>query len=161
MSKQKKETFENDIEVTLPSKTTKKANYRINNAREFAQVILNVWDKLAKNESETTSTQGYLEQAKEYLKMASGEIEEISTSAGAGGYLSKRTFKKTPKHYRKAFKIKENKGANLGMGPKASNDGVRDNIYVKKFKYKLVNRKKLTKNSKSMDYKDLWGKTYK
>jgi len=34
-----------------------------------------------------------------------------------------------------------NPGASLGPGPKASKEGVIDNYYVKKFKYKLVPRK--------------------
>jgi hypothetical protein len=34
--------------------------------------------------------------------------------------------------------VKEGVGATLGPGPKASEDGVRDNAYVKQFKYKLV-----------------------
>jgi hypothetical protein len=50
---------------------------------------------------------------------------------------------------------------NLGPGPKAGKDGVKDNYYVKAFGYKPVNRKKLTKASKAVDYKDLWDDTYK
>ena len=38
---------------------------------------------------------------------------------------------------------KENKdpGASLGPGPKASEDGVKDNAYIKQFKYSLVPKK--------------------
>jgi hypothetical protein len=39
-------------------------------------------------------------------------------------------------------KIKENIGASLGPGPKASDDGVVDNYYIKNFKYKLVPKDK-------------------
>ena len=34
--------------------------------------------------------------------------------------------------------VQEGPGADLGPGPKATEDGVKDNMYVKKFKYKLV-----------------------
>ena len=83
----------------------------------------------------------------QYQKM----VQEISTSGGAGAYLSKYAFK-LPKN---------NPGNNLGKGPKASQDGVRNNTYTKSFGYKLVDRKKLANKSQTTDYKDLWGKTYK
>ena len=38
--------------------------------------------------------------------------------------------------------IKENIGATMGPGPKASEEGVKDNYYVKKFAYKLVPKDK-------------------
>ena len=37
--------------------------------------------------------------------------------------------------------VKEGIGADLGPGPKASEDGVRDNAYIKQFKYSLVPKK--------------------
>ena len=37
---------------------------------------------------------------------------------------------------------KQNPGATLGPGPKAGPDGVKDNYYVKAFKYKLVPKDK-------------------
>ncbi len=39
------------------------------------------------------------------------------------------------------YTLKENIGATLGPGPKASQDGVKDNAYVKQFAYKLVPKK--------------------
>ena len=75
----------------------------------------------------------------EYKRMTmEGEVEEISTSAGAGSYLTKYAFKK-PK---KQKKLPEGVGATLGPGPKATEDGVKDNYYVKKFKYQLVPKDK-------------------
>lgn len=62
------------------------------------------------------------------------DIDEISTSAGAGSYLSKYASKK-PK---KQKELPEGIGATLGPGPSASEEGVKDNYYVKKFGYKLV-----------------------
>ena len=38
-------------------------------------------------------------------------------------------------------KIKEGPGATLGMGPSAEAEGVKNNAYVKQFKYKLVPKK--------------------
>ena len=75
----------------------------------------------------------------EYKRMTmEEEVEEISTSAGAGAYLTKYAFRK-PK---KQEKLPEGIGATLGPGPKATEDGVKDNYYVKKFKYKLVPKDK-------------------
>ena len=65
-------------------------------------------------------------------------IDEISTSGGAGAYLGKYAFKK-PK---KQEKLPEGVGATLGPGPKAGPEGVVDNYYVTKFKYKLVPKDK-------------------
>jgi hypothetical protein len=83
------------------------------------------------------------EYAQDFIKdfnqwLDSKEIDEMSTSGGAGGYLSKYAFK-LPK---KQKKIKEDIGATMGPGPKASEEGVKDNYYVKKFKYKLVPKDK-------------------
>ena len=38
---------------------------------------------------------------------------------------------------KKKKKTDEGVGANLGPGPKASEDGVKDNAYIKQFKYKI------------------------
>jgi hypothetical protein len=43
---------------------------------------------------------------------------------------------------KKAFKkVNEGPGSSLGLGPKAGPEGVKDNAYVKQFKYKLVPKK--------------------
>jgi hypothetical protein len=47
----------------------------------------------------------------------------------------------TPKAFKKTKNIKEGPGATLGMGPSAGPEGVKDNAYVKQFKYKLVPKK--------------------
>ena len=75
----------------------------------------------------------------EYKRMTiEGEIDEMSTSAGAGSYLTKYAFRK-PK---KQEKLPEGIGATMGPGPKSSEEGVKDNVYVKKFGYKLVPKDK-------------------
>ena len=136
----------------------------------------------------------------EYKRMQSrvdeGEVDEMSTSGGAGAYLTPYAFR-LPKKKKKKVKeeyivtgkkgkgeaqygepygteeearaamekilksIKDigekpdakfgvrkgpleendNPGATLGPGPKAGPDGVKDNYYVKGFKYKLVPKK--------------------
>tara|TARA_B110000046_G_scaffold138445_1_gene144810 strand:- start:218 stop:418 length:201 start_codon:yes stop_codon:yes gene_type:complete len=48
-------------------------------------------------------------------------------------------------HLKRKKKVKEdsnNPGKDLGPGPKASEDGVKDNAYVKQFKYKIVPKTK-------------------
>jgi hypothetical protein len=55
---------------------------------------------------------------------------------------------------KKAFKkVNEGPGATLGMGPSAGPEGVKDNYYVKAFKYKLVPK---NPKPKSFDIKKLW-----
>jgi len=89
------------------------------------------------NQYRTHLRKNYPEEYKQ-MTMTENEVEEISTSAGAGAYLTKYAFKK-PK---KQEKLPEGIGATLGPGPKASEEGVKDNYYVKKFKYKLVPKDK-------------------
>jgi len=74
------------------------------------------------------------------------QLEEMSTTGGGAGaasftggtgmqYATPYAFK------RKKKKLEEGIGASLGPGPKANEDGVKDNAYVKQFKYKLVPKK--------------------
>ena len=80
------------------------------------------------------------------------EVDEMSTSGGAGAYLTPYAFrKKGSKPNIKAYKelgykeveeSAEQPGEDLGPGPKATENGVSDNAYVKQFKYKLVPRDK-------------------
>ena len=77
------------------------------------------------------------------------ELEEMSTTGGGVGsasftpgtgmqYATPYAFKKVKKQ-----KLPESKdpGKDLGPGPKASENGVKDNAYVKQFGYKLVPKK--------------------
>ena len=68
---------------------------------------------------------------KEFIK---NHLQEISSTGGAGGYLSKYFIAKKP------LSLKDTAYSKLGFKP--------------------VNRKKLTKSSKVYDYRDLWGSTY-
>jgi RNAse (barnase) inhibitor barstar len=56
-------------------------------------------------------------------------------------------------------KVSEGPGATFGPGPSAGPEGVKDNIYVKDFKYKLVNQKALNKKAKGIIVKPLWEAT--
>ena len=89
----------------------------------------------------------------EYKKaMNEEEVEEISTSGGAGAYNTPYAFRlKGSKPNIKAYKelgykeveeSAEQPGEDLGPGPKATENGVSDNAYVKQFKYKLVPKTK-------------------
>jgi hypothetical protein len=53
-------------------------------------------------------------------------------------------------------KVNEGPGATMGPGPAASETGVKNNTYVKDFKYKLVNQKALNKAAKGIIVKPLW-----
>jgi hypothetical protein len=53
-------------------------------------------------------------------------------------------------------KVTEGPGATVGLGPKAGPEGVKDNVYIKKFKYKLVDRPALNKAAKGIEVKSLW-----
>jgi hypothetical protein len=53
-------------------------------------------------------------------------------------------------------KVEEGPGATFGPGPAAGPEGVKDNVYVKKFNYKLVNQKELNKKAKGIIVKPLW-----
>lgn len=68
---------------------------------------------------------------REFIKQ---HLEEISTTGGGGGYLSKYFIAKKPLSFK-------------------------DTEYSK-LDFKPVNRKKQAKSSKVYDYKDLWGSTY-
>jgi hypothetical protein len=91
------------------------------------------------------------------------EVEEVSTSGAAGAYNTPYAFikkklkpgkKKKSKYKMKmpsgvvsslGYTMGEGKlgdGADLGPGPKATEDGVKDNAYVKQFKFKLVPKTK-------------------
>lgn len=92
------------------------------------------------------------------MSMTGGGTAGAAFTPGVGmNYATPKTFKKK--------KVKEAKTpygtGNLGPGPKATEHGVKDNYYVKAFGFKSVDRKKLAKASKTVDYKDLWGATYK
>ena len=96
-----------------------------------------------------------------------GTLEELSSISSNSGFISggegenhngPSPRKSTYGAYTQAGfkKVKEGPGATLGPGPSAGSEGVKDNIYVKDFKYKLVDKKKLNKEAKGIIVKSLW-----
>ena len=99
------------------------------------------------------------------------ELNEISSLASTSGFVSggqgenyaAPAFGGKPKKssysaYSEAGwkPVKEGPGASMGPGPKAGKEGVKDNIYVTDFKYKLVNKDALAKKAKGIEVKKLW-----
>jgi tetratricopeptide (TPR) repeat protein len=182
-----------DVIDLNPSNKTKLSNY-VKLPHHLAAALLDVADEMMADEADTIKNQPQIKQALALLKKAAEkamtgekEVEEMSTSAGAGSYLTKYAFRKPKKqqklsegneeaitYFQQAIKLShtnkvrnlilkaakelgleipkvwtetvnennKNPGATLGPGPKASEEGVKDNAYVKQFKYKLVPKDK-------------------
>ena len=93
-------------------------------------------------------------------EVVKNQLDEISTTgggAGQAGFTSGTEGENyaTPYAFKKK-KIKEGPGATFGPGPAAGPEGVKDNVYVKNFKYTLVNKKALNKAAKGIEVKQLW-----
>ena len=76
-------------------------------------------------------------------------LEEISISGGVGAYSTPYAFRlKGSKPNDKVYKelryteVEEGIGDDLGHSPRATEGGVKDNAYVKQFKYKIVPKDK-------------------
>jgi hypothetical protein len=81
---------------------------------------------------------------KKLAEMNATQVGGSTSVSGPGeAYGAKRTFKK----------VNEGPGATLGMGPSAGSEGVKNNAYVKQFKYTLVPKK--IKGS-GLEVKQLW-----
>ena len=95
------------------------------------------------------------------IKNLLGEISSIASNSGfvSGGEGENHTGPSPRKSTYGAYtqagykKVSEGPGATLGPGPKAGPEGVTDNVYVKDFKYKLVNQKELNKKAKGIEVK--------
>ena len=123
-----------DVVDLTPSNLVKLNDY-IKTPSQLAAALLDLKDEIVGKESEAAVLDSQIKQALDILKkVAEKEVKETSTSGAAGSYLTKYAFKKK--------KVEENIGATLGPGPKAGPDGVKDNYYIKKFKYKLVPKDK-------------------
>jgi hypothetical protein len=134
-----------DIIDLNPSNKTKVGNY-VKLPHHLAAALLDIADEIMGKESSTIGSHPQIKQALALLKKAAGkeltkgkEVDEMSTSGAAGAYLTPNAFKKPKKQ--KALESAENPGEDLGPGPKATEDGVKDNAYVKQFKYRLVPKK--------------------
>ena len=137
-----------DVKVELPNVTKTKANNQITTVSGFADFLLDVWDEVTEKEQDGIQNNTFMKQARAFLEKAQGEtepvaVDETSMSGAAGAYLTPYAFR-IPKKKKKNKKIGEvyGDGADLGPGPKASEDGVNDNAYVKQFKYQIVKKNK-------------------
>jgi hypothetical protein len=103
----------------------------------------------------------------EVIKSQLDEISSISSTSGftSGGEGENHTGPSPRKSTYGAYtqagykKVNEGPGATLGPGPAAGSEGVKDNVYVRDFKYKLVNKKALNKAAKGIEVKQLWEET--
>ncbi len=105
-----------------------------------------------RNTIRTHTRNNYPEEYKKSRGVNEEEVDEASMSGAAGAYLTPYAFRKkgakaddeayTELGYTLAKEGKLGDGADLGPGPKATEDGVKDNAYVKQFKYKLVPKDK-------------------
>ena len=84
---------------------------------------------------------------KKLAEMSATGMGGATAVGGDGIGISSKYFIKKNKN------LKEGPGATLGMGPSAGPEGVKDNAYVKQFKYKLVPKK--IKGS-GLEVKQLW-----
>lgn len=95
------------------------------------------------------------------------KLDEMSTISSNSGFVSggegenhtgPSPRKSTYGAYTQAGfkKVTEGPGATMGPGPAASETGVKNNTYVKDFKYKLVNQRALNKAAKGIIVKPLW-----
>ncbi|MAO19496.1 MAG: hypothetical protein CMJ25_01985 [Phycisphaerae bacterium] len=134
-------------DVNELTKTAKKVAVRAKNDSKFRDIYDDA--KLLRNKIRTHIRNNYPEEYRKAVGFNEEIVDEISTSAAGGSYLTPYAFRlKGSKPNDEAYKelgykeVKEGIGATLGPGPKASEDGVKDNYYVKAFKYKLVPKDK-------------------
>ena len=116
--------IDGDVIDLNPSNKTKLSNY-VKLPHHLAAALIDIADEMMEKEADTIKTQPQIKQALALLKKAAEkamtgekEVEEISTSSGVAAYNTPFAFKKTGK------------------------EGVKDNIYIKKFGYKLVPKDK-------------------
>jgi hypothetical protein len=120
--------------------TTAKGVYtKVKDDKKFLDIYQQA--RSLRNEIRTHIRNNYPEEYKKSRGVNEEDIDEMSTSGGAGGYLGKYAFRK-PKKQKDIEEITEQPGENLGPGPKTSEEGVKDNTYVKQFKYQLVPKPK-------------------
>lgn len=81
---------------------------------------------------------------KNIVKETIKKLKETSSTGGGGASMSPGTGPQYATKYAyklTGYKPVDESGANLGPGPKAGPEGVKDNYYVKAWKYKLVPKK--------------------
>ena len=137
-----------------------------------AEPFIKDWGKEVRQLRNSLRTYLRNNKAEEYARVKG--MNEMNTTGGSATfdagtgpqYATKYAFRKTVKAPKESEKlgfepVKETQsspGSNLGPGPVASEEGVKDNAYVKQFKYQLVDKNKLNKQAKGIEVKQLWGK---
>jgi uncharacterized protein YdhG (YjbR/CyaY superfamily) len=142
---------------------------KLSRNKEFRQdqVIQKIQQEIAKsfNELRTHVRKNYPEEYSR-IKMVV-ETNTITSNSGfiSGGEGENHTGPSPRKSTYGAYtqagykKVNEGPGATFGPGPSAGPEGVKDNTYVKDFKYKLVDQKALNKKAKGIIVKSLWEAT--
>lgn len=125
-----------------------------------AEPFIKDWGKDVRQLRNSLRTYLRNNKADEYERVKN--MNEISAIGGGNSFTAQAgegPQYATPNAFKKKKKVEEsNPGATLGLGPKATEDGVKDNAYVKQYKYKLVNKDQLNKQAKGIEVKHLWGK---
>ncbi len=134
-------------DVNELTKTAKEVTIKVKNDPKFR----NIYDdaKLLRNKIRTHVRNNYPEEYRKAVGVSESDLDEMSTTGGGAGaasftggtgmqYATPYAFKKTKKQ---ELPESKNPGTDLGPGPKASEDGVKDNAYVKQFGYKIVPKK--------------------
>ena len=127
------------------TKTAKGVSVKVKEDSKFREIYED--STSLRNKIRTHVRNNYPEEYRKAVGINEEEIDEMSTTGGGAGsasftggtgmqYATPYAFKS-----KKKKKTDEGVGANLGPGPKASEDGVKDNAYIKQFKYKLVPNK--------------------
>jgi len=124
------------------TKTAKEVAIKVKEDSKF----LDIYEK-SKELRNTIRTHVRNQYPEEYKKIMEIDLDEMSMSGGGGAGASFTPGTGAQYATPFAFKLKkkqtdEGVGATLGLGPSASEDGVKDNAYVKQFKYKLVPKTK-------------------
>ena len=124
-----------------------------------AEPFITDWGKEVRQLRNSLRTYLRNNKSEEYQRVKG--MHEMATTGGSASftpgtgaqYATPFAFKKTKKEVNES-----SPGATLGPGPKANEEGVKDNAYVKQFKYQLVDRNKLNKQAKGIEVKHLWDK---
>ena len=134
-------------DVNELTKTSKSVAVKAKHDPKFRDIYDDA--KLLRNKIRTHVRNNYPEEYRKAVGVDEEIVDEISTSSSGGSYLTPYAFRlKGSKPNDKAYKelgykeVEEGIGASLGPGPSASEDGVKDNAYVKQFKFKLVPKDK-------------------
>jgi hypothetical protein len=149
----------------------KKLSSDKSNDSKFREIYKKVTDTF--NDFRTHLRKNYPEEyarVKNVAESLGKELQEMSSIASNSGFMSGGegenhngpSPKKSTKGNYGAYsqvgykRVSEGPGATFGPGPSAGPEGVKDNIYVKDFKYKLIDKKKLNKAAKGIIVKPLW-----